>query len=51
MQICLDIHEILANKAFTVTDDLVSWLFVVSFVHSTHMQIALVWGFPAQLSL
>jgi len=50
MQIHPDIHEILANEAFTVTDDLI-WLFVVAFVHPTYVQIALIWGFLAQLSL
>jgi len=32
-------HEILANKAFTVTDNLISQLFVVSFVHPTLLQL------------
>jgi len=45
------VHEILANKAFTVTDGLISQLFVVAFVHPTYVQIALIWGFPVQLSL
>ena len=36
MQIHLAIHEILANKAFTVTDDLISQLFVVTFVYPTY---------------
>ena len=48
MQICLVVHEILANKDFTVTDDLISQSFVVAFVHSTYMQIALIWGFTCQ---
>jgi len=47
MQICLAIHGILANKDFTVTDGLISQLFVVAFVHPTYAQIALIWGFPA----
>jgi len=51
MQICLTVHEILADKAFTATDGLISQSFVVTFVHPTHMQIALIWGFPVQLSL
>jgi len=51
MWICPTTHEILANKAFTVTDDLISQLFVVSFVHPTYVQIALIWGFPVQLRL
>ena len=45
------IHEILANKDFIVTDDLISQLFVVTFVHPTYVQIAFTWGFLAQLSL
>jgi len=49
--ICLVVHEILANKDFTVTDDLISRLFVVAFVHLTYVQIALIWGFTVQLSL
>ena len=51
MQICLVIHEILADKAFTATDGLISQSFVVAFVHSTYVQIALIWSFPVQLSL
>jgi len=51
MQICSAIHEILADKAFIATDGLISQSFVVAFVYSTHMQIALILGFPAQLSL
>jgi len=51
MEICLAIYEILANKAFTVTNSLISQLFVVAFVHPIYVQIALIWGFPAQLSL
>ena len=46
MQICSAVHEILADKAFTATNGLISQLFVVAFV-----QIALIWSFPAQLSL
>ena len=42
MQICPAIHEILANKAFTVTDDLISWLFVATFVHPIYVQIAFI---------
>jgi len=45
------IHEILADKAFTATDGLISQSFVVTFVHSTYMWIVLIWGFPVQLSL
>ena len=49
--ICSAVHEILANKAFTATDSLISQLFVVAFVHSTYMWITLIWGFLVQLSL
>ena len=45
------VHEILADKAFTATDGLISQSFVVTFVHPVHMQIALIWGFSAQLIL
>ena len=45
------IHEILADEAFKATDGLISQLFVVAFVHPTHMRLAVIWGFPAQLSL
>ena len=48
--ICPAVHEILADKAFTATDGLISQSFVVAFVHPTYVQIALIWGFPAQLS-
>ena len=51
MRIHLAIHEILADKAFIATDGLISQSFVVAFVHLTHMRIALIRGFPAQLSL
>ena len=51
MQICLAVHEILADKAFTATDGLISQSFVVAFVYPTYMQIALIWGFLAQFSL
>ena len=51
MQICPAIYEILANKAFTVTDGLISQLFVVAFVYLIYVQIALIWDFPVQLSL
>jgi len=51
MQIRPVVQEILANKNFIVTDDLISRLFVVTFVHTADVQIALIWGFPAQLSL
>jgi len=42
MQICPAVLEILANKDFSVTDDLISQLFVVAFVHPTYIQIALI---------
>jgi len=45
------VYEILTNKDFTVTDGLISQLFVVTFVYPTYVQIALIWGFPVQLSL
>ena len=51
VQVCLAIHKILANKTFTVTDGLISQLFVVAFVHPAYVQIALIWGFLAQLIL
>jgi len=51
VQICPAIHEILADKAFTATDGLISQLFVVAFVHPTYLQIALILGFLAQLGL
>ena len=49
--ICSAIHEILADKAFTATDGLISQSFVVAFVHPTYVWIALIWGFTVQLSL
>ena len=36
------IYEILADKAFTATDSLISQLFGVTFVHPTYVQIALI---------
>jgi len=51
MQICPVVYEILANEDFTVTDNLISQLFVVAFMHPTYVQIALIWGFTVQLSL
>jgi len=51
MQICLAICEILAEKAFTATDGLISQSFIIAFVHLIYIRIALIWGFPAQLSL
>ena len=51
VRICSAIHEILADEAFTATDGLISQSFVVAFVHPTYARIALIWGFPAQLSL
>jgi len=37
MWIYLTIYEIIANEAFTVTDDLISWLFVIDFAHLTYV--------------
>jgi len=51
VQICIAICEILADEAFTVTDSLISQSFVAAFIQPTYVQIALIWGFPAQLSL
>ena len=51
MRIHLAVHEILADKAFTATDGLISQSFVITFLPSAHMQIALIWGFSVQLSL
>jgi len=51
VQIRPAVHEILADKAFTATDGLISQSFVVTFVHPAFVQTALIWGFPAQLSL
>jgi len=51
MQIRVVIYEILADKAFTATDSLIFQSFVIAFIHPTYMQIALIWGFPVQLSL
>ena len=51
MRIRLAVHEIYADEAFTATDGLISQSFVVTYVHPTYVRIALIWGFPAQLSL
>jgi len=51
MQIYAAVHEILADEAFITTDGLISQSFVVTFVYPTHMWIALILGFPVQLSL
>ena len=51
VQSCESVQSFIANKDFTVTDDLISQLFVITFVHPIYMQIALIWGFTAQLSL
>ena len=37
MWIYLAIYEIIANEAFTVTDGLISWLFVVTFAYPTYV--------------
>ena len=49
MRIRLAIHEILADKAFTATDILISQSFVVTFVYPIYVQIALIWGFQRNL--
>ena len=51
MRICSAFHEILVDKAFTATDSLISQSFVVAFIYFTYIQIALIWGILAQLSL
>ena len=51
MQICSAIYEILVDEAFTATDGLISQSFVITFVHPAYVRIALIRGFPAQLSL
>ena len=51
MQICSAIHEILVDKAFTATDGLIFQSFVVSLVSPAYVQIALIWGFPANFGL
>ena len=45
------VHEILADEVFTATDGLISQSFIVAFVHPAYVRIALIWGFPEQLSL
>ena len=42
MQICLAVHEILADEAFTATDGLISQSFVAAFVPPAYVQIALI---------
>jgi len=49
VQICSAVHEILADKAFTATDSLISQSFVVAFVHPAYMQIALFGAFQHNL--
>jgi len=51
VQIRPAVYEILADEAFIATDVLISQSFVVAFVHPTNVRIALIWGFPVQLSL
>jgi len=51
MQIHPAVHEILADKAFTATDGMISQSFIVAFVHPAYVWIALIWGFTAQLTL
>ena len=43
--------QVQSYKAFTATDSLISQSFVDAFIHPTYVQIALIWGFPVQLSL
>jgi len=45
VQIHLAIYEMLANKTLTVTNGLISQLFIITFIHSIYVQIALIWGF------
>ena len=45
MQIHLAIHEILADKAFQVTNGLISQLFIITFVYLIYVQIAFIQGF------
>ena len=49
--ICSAVHEILADDAFTATDGLISQSFAITFVYPIYVWIALIWGFPVQLSL
>ena len=51
VQICPVIHEILKNKDFIVTDNLISQLFIITFVYPIYVQIALIRSFTVQLSL
>jgi len=51
MQIHPVFHEMLANRYFLVTDDLISQLLVIAFIHPAYMHIAFIWGFTVQLSL
>ena len=51
MRIRSAVHKISVDKAFIATDGLISQSFVVAFVHHIYVQIALIWGFPEQLSL
>ena len=51
IRICSAVHEILADKAFTATDVLISQSFVVAFVHPIYVWIVLIWDFLVQLGL
>jgi len=51
MQIHLAIHDILTNRDFTATNNLISQFFVITFVYPMYAQIALIWSFSVQLSL
>jgi len=51
IEICSVIPKIIANKTFTVTNGLISQLFVIAFVHPTYVWVALIGDFPVQLGL
>ena len=42
MQIYLAIYKILVNKDFTITDNLISQLFVIIFIHLVYIQITFI---------
>jgi len=51
VRIRLAVHEILADKAFTATDGLISQSFVVALVPPIYVQIAPIWNCLAQLGM
>ena len=51
MRIHLAVYKILADKAFTATDGLISQSLVVAFILPAYVQIAFIWDFPEQPSL